>query len=237
MCMGNACATGRTMTLLTGYTGVVDLHVDGVSTTTHQVRVADMDRAVIASTALNAGRQVSQLDTVTSRWTISTRRVWRRHAVEDLDDSDQLRTAVRSRRTPQSKCRYSWHAETLTADVNDRWTGIRWRQRYVIDYKEQHKHAPAFLRFYLHYWYTHVIQLKFAMRLPLFSHCIVASHVFCIVAYIFHFKDVDRNCFFLFLVKTFVRPIPVPYTCTLVLQNCFLVAMWQSVFMTQANTW
>jgi len=107
--------------VLTRYTGIVDLHIDGVSTTAHQVRVADVDRAVIAATALDTGRQVSQLDTVSGRRAISTGRVRRRDAVEHLDDPDQLRPAVWPRRTPQSKRRHSRNAETLTTDVHDLW--------------------------------------------------------------------------------------------------------------------
>lgn len=53
--------------MLTWYTGVVDLHVNGISTAAHQVRIADVNRAMISSAALDAGRQVSQLDAVTGR--------------------------------------------------------------------------------------------------------------------------------------------------------------------------
>jgi len=108
------------ITMLTRYTGVVDLHINGVSATAHQVRVADVNRAVISAAALDAGWQIGQLDAVSSRRAIFTGRVRRRNAVERLDDSDQLWAAVRPSRTPQSKCRHTWNAETLAADVDDR---------------------------------------------------------------------------------------------------------------------
>jgi len=125
--------------VLTRHAGVVDLHIDGVSTTAHQIRIANVDRAVISSVTVDSGRQIRQLDTVSGRRTIATRRVPRRDAVERLDDSDQLRTAVWPRRTPQSKCRHAWNTEALTGVVHD-----RWRVCCVIPCSsQQHKHAPA----------------------------------------------------------------------------------------------
>jgi len=106
--------------MLTRYAGVVDLHIDGVSTTAHQVRVADVDRAMIATTALHPGRQVGQLYAVSGRRTISTGRVRRRDPVKHLDHSDQLRATVWTRRTPQSKGWHSGNPETLTAHVHGR---------------------------------------------------------------------------------------------------------------------
>jgi len=105
---------------LTRHAGVVDLHVDGVSAAAHQVRIADVDRAVIASITVDPGRQVRQLDTVPGRRPIPTRRVQRRNPVERLDHSDQLRAAVRPRRTPESERRHTRDAEALAGHVYDR---------------------------------------------------------------------------------------------------------------------
>jgi len=86
--MSIPCRGSYDRAVLTGHAGVVDLHVDGVRATAHQVRVADVYRTVIASTALNTSRQVRQLDTVTGRRPIPTSRVRRRHPVEHLDHPD-----------------------------------------------------------------------------------------------------------------------------------------------------
>jgi len=106
--------------VLTWYAGVVDLHVNGVSTAAHQVRVTDVNRAMVATTALDPAGQIGQLDTVSGRRTIPASRVRRRDPVEGLDDSDQLWAAVWPGRTPQSKSRYAWYVKTLTADIHDR---------------------------------------------------------------------------------------------------------------------